>query len=74
MKILDAFIKWLQCKRGSKTYENHFKRIKLTKNNYANKSTGKRIVFLERVYKFNDNLGKFLLGVKTPQYQRKERF
>ena len=54
--------------------KNHFKGIKLRKNNYANKPTDKIIVFLERIYKSNDNLGKFLLGVKTPQYQRKEGF
>ena len=36
----------LQCKTCSKFMKNHFKRIKLRKNNYANKSTDKRNVFL----------------------------
>ena len=30
--------------------------------------------FIERVYKSNNIFGKFSLGVKTPQYQSKERF
>ena len=46
--------------------KNHFKEIKLTGNNYANKSTDKRNVFLERVNKSNNIFGKFSLGVKTP--------
>ena len=61
-------------KEALKLMKNHFKRIKLRKNTYANKPIDKRIVFLERIYKSNANLGNFLLGVKTPQYQRKEGF
>ena len=40
--------------------------MKLRENNYANKSTDKRNVFLERVYKSNNTFGKFSFGVKTP--------
>ena len=43
-----------------------FKRIKLRENNYANKSTDKRNVFL-RGYTSPIIIGKFSLGVKTPQ-------
>ena len=50
------------------------KEIKLRENNYANKSTDKRNVFLERVNKSNNIFEKFSLGVKTPQYQGKEWF
>ena len=53
--------------------KNHFKRIKLRKNNYANKSTDKRNVFL-RGYTSPITFEKFLPGVATPQYQRKEWF
>ena len=71
MKILDAYIKWLQCKRGSKTYENLFKRIKLRKNNYANKSTDKELFFFERAYKSNNTFEKFPLEVKTHNIKEK---
>ena len=43
-------------------------------NNYENKSTDKRNVFLERVNRPNNIFEKFSLGVKTPQDPRKEWF
>ena len=55
-------------KEALKLMRTYFKGIKLRKNNYANKPTDKRNVFLARVYKSNNIFGRFSLGVKTPQY------
>ena len=50
--------------------KNHFKRIKLMRNNYANKSTIKNC-FIERVYKSNNTFGKLPLEVKTHNIKEK---
>ena len=45
--------------------KDNFKRTKLMKNNYANKSTDKELFFIKRAYKSKNIFGKFPLEVKT---------
>ena len=72
MGILKKNLKWLQCKRGSKTYEKIiFKRIKLRKNNYANKSTDKRNVFMRGYTSPIRFLESFLFGGKLHNSEEK---
>ena len=57
-------------KGAPKIMKDHFKRIKLMKNNYANKPTDKELFFIKRAYKSNNTFGKFPLEVKTHNIKR----